>query len=351
MGSHSVVGPVVEEADKAFGRENVLVVTEGIAAERFFEAGRRPFFTGTKDFRVMPFTFDCRTFLEIQKPDVVVVGEGFPINLERQMAHAANNLGIPVVSVSDFWGGVMQLLSDDRAESARPDLMLTLDIYAAELAKNVFPGVSTRIVGNPGVKDVHVSQEVEEWMRNLRRRFDTVYVFGGGGWHTTADLAFLITSLEQTPGDWCLVPLFHPKWVDLRLEDDSMAYGELWTEMLESIADRIFFPEADNVPKYSGEEYAVCGDVFVSCFSTLMTTAAQYGKTVLSLQTSEYLEALAAVSVSKVVPQVALGCAHAILEPTDLSVFGPMDHIHIEQTLKPFCGALAFKEIMKFLDC
>ena len=222
MGSHSVVSPVIREADEAFGKENVSVVTEGIAAERFFEAGRMPFFAGTKDFRVVPFTFDCRTFLENQKPDVVVVGEGAPINLERQMAQAANNLDILVVSISDLWGGVMQLLSDDRAESARPDLMLTLDIYAAELAEDAFPGVPTRIVGNPGVKDVHVSPEVESWMRNLRRRFDTTYVFGGGGWHTTADLAFLIASLKQTTGNWCLVPLFHPKWVELRLEDDSI---------------------------------------------------------------------------------------------------------------------------------
>ena len=337
MGSHSVVNPIIDQ----FEREghNIIVAAEGIAAEYFQADGRKLAFAGTRDFRDVPFSLNCEAFLATHSPHVLTVGEGSPNNLEGEMAWAANTLSIPVVAVDDYWGGAL------RIHPARPDIICTVDEYSANIPNIDFPEAKVVITGNPGARNLTASREVMGKVESLRRKYDNVIVFVGGGLDsTTDDIKFLTQCAELTGGNWCLIPAFHPKARDRKLPDGKKTYREFWSGMLAVLGDRVKYVDG------RGDELVACASMVVSHRSTLMTAAAYMGKIVVSIQTSAGRKDMVGETERGKVPHVELGVAPLVKEPTDLSTFGPPNPDTVREKIFPFDPNIAYNAIVEHLS-
>ncbi len=334
---------------------DVVTALEGLAMARY-EAlgftGEAPNWRGMVNFnspteedkkKKLP-SFDAMKFLDETRPDIIVTGLGSPINIQRDIAEEATRRKIPLVVCEDFWAKSPGHLD---AAKVNPTLILTVDDYSIALNRKAFPHVSMAVVDNPGAKKVEVPPEVEAQMKKIREEgFDTIYVFAGGGASATNELALLLKCLEKTPGNYCIIPRFHPKVMAWKIPGESRTYGELWTEYLAPFAKRVRYVEAKSADPVAVSDSA---DVLVSGFSTLMTTAAYCGKRVICLKTSETVASLKAHGEHYTeIPQVALGLAHAVTEPTDLSQFGKPSTEAIKKLI-PYDGKAAWQHIQELL--
>ena len=332
----------------------VFTALEGLAMVRYenlgFPIGTPPNWRGmmnfnspTDDDKKLP-PFDAAAFLNKTQPDIIVTGLGSPINIQRQIAEEATRRGIPLVVCEDFWSKIPGHLD---AAKVKPALILTVDDYSIALNRKAFPGVGQRVVGNPGAKEVPVPSEVEAQVKKIRDEgFDTIYVFAGGGASATNELALLLQCLEKTPGNYCIVPRFHPKVMTWKVPGENRTYGELWTEYLKPFAERVRYVEAKSTDPVAVSESA---DVLVSGFSTLMTTAAYHGKRVICLKTEETMASLKAHGEHYTeIPQVALGLASVVDEPTDLSLLGKPSADALRKLI-PYDANLAWEHIQTLL--
>jgi len=300
LGAAAVLVPLgiklIESGERVYG------VAEGLAIEAFKRAELL-----THELQGPCTPQDAATLLRHTSPRVVVTGLSSPINAEESIGCAANDAGIPLVVVEDFWGAVART-------RARPDLVGTLDSIGVAHAHKHCPWAELFITGNPGAKKVAPSSEVLAEVQRLRSRYDRIYLFTESGPEAaTEQLDLLVRSLQMTAGNWCLVPCFHPKWVN-HLAPGGSTYGELWRKSLAPIARRV-----EDVPGNRDELVCVV-DVTVSVFSTLLTVAAYNGKAAVSLDTPRSREYLAQESGGLTeAPQVGLGLATKVAVPADLS--------------------------------
>ncbi len=313
---------------------NITTITEGLAAERFQRAGFYPYFQGTVDFHATNFSINAKKMLEDINPAVVIATEGSPANMERSFACVANRLKIPVVFLEDFWGGYCRL------NPARPDLILVIDEYAARLVTKKFSRTLTSVVGNHAVMKEGVNcPEAENFITNLRKKFDKIFLFIGQGEFTASIIILLIQCLSQTPSNWCLIPKFHPKVAGTKISD-GRTLSDLWMNMLGPIRDKLVNTTL------SLPEIAPHADIALTGYSSASTTVAYNGKIVVALQTPEVMKSLKSKTGLDAIPLVSLGCATAITKPTSLSNISRPSDKSLKKLI-PYNPEKAYDEICK----
>lgn len=323
------------------GHEVGLVV-EGLAADRFQDAGlfnvgskAKLLFKGPVDVREVPFSVDPDAILKQFVPDVVVATRSFPFSLESQIGVSANKRGIPVVLFEDFWNGNQSFL-------AKPDMIVTMDEYAAKLAASSHPSSNVVVAGNPTVIDISldsIPDDVRSRVRELRSKFGRVLIFAGGNPdQMTAELEILIECLRITER-WCLISRPHPT-IAKGEKEPGLKWSSFWNGMLAEFGERIV-PADCKV----GDHLAVLCDATISGFSLMLNTAAYARKAAISIQTEKGREELfASVKLSEV-PIVALGCAGEITQPCNLdALIQPADEVDLMK-LKPFDHTMALDTI------
>ena len=274
-GAFGAVGPLAV-CIREHGKHESIVVAEGLSVFQWKDAGFDLYFEGAKDFRVEPFECDPRAILKEISPTAVVVGTSSPMNLEDGFAVAANALEIPLIFAEDFWGAHNRHFTE-------PTAILTLDDYAATLAKKNHPAAGVYVVGNHGMPiNFTTPPEFQNWMGVLREQFNYVVAFVSG--RTFDDLSLCIESIKKTP-DSCLIPCFHPKRVDENVEGKTR--GDIWWHMLaeSGLGPRIIEQGDRKTDHIVTEAHITC-----SGFSTMLTTAAAAGKIAVSLRTPEVLK-------------------------------------------------------------
>jgi len=328
LGSVSMVGPIAQALSN-HGYE-ALPIIEGMGASRWSSMCQvSPVFRGTDDFRRAPFSLDASAILNRYSPNVVVVGESSPNNLEGQFARVAQKFNIPLVLVEDFWGGFVRISGLIKS----PDLVLTLDQHAAGFVQTQFPDTHVVVTGNPGVRQEGIVQARE--VLDLRARGHLVITFCGGGPETAEQLQLLLQCLSRTSGEWVLIPRWHPKEADRPdAENGNQPYRETWDTLLEPLGSRVV--RFDKLPT---DNVLASSDVVCAGYSTTLTTAAYVGVTAVSLVTPEVKRLLMKESGLSQVPQVALRVAHAVDTPVDLAQFQPCS-IEVRARLMPFDSAI-----------
>ena len=111
MGAANMVAPIVQVLSKQ--EHGVFPVLERLGIDRWPEVC---------EVLPIPVTGEPAVMLGHYHPDVVVVGTSFPNHLEGSFARAAQEFGILLVVVEDFWGGFRRL-----GLLRAPNLVLTLE--------------------------------------------------------------------------------------------------------------------------------------------------------------------------------------------------------------------------------
>lgn len=330
LGSESVVAPPVWQAFIEGHQTHFLVEGKGgqrflktyiqnLASSAYCSSEALEVTIGSDDFEKRPCSIDLYEYIDQrirngkkEIPSAVLIGESSPINIERQVAFVVEEINtyrnrkIKLVVCQDFWGSACIVGKD-----IKPDCVLSVDEYGKKLALETYSHLKENdviVVGNPGVKDVIVSEEIRVEYDRLKEKYDSVYFFAGGGKETSEQLRLLNACLSRTQKNWFLVVGFHPKLVE--------QYGGEWRPIIKEFGDR----SMEALPG-TGEQWGAVADVTVSGASTILTTAVKMGKIAISLGTKEIKEVFRKRNMD-MVPQVAMGWAHNVETPMDLSQFG-----------------------------
>lgn len=353
MGASEMSMPLAELAHDS--KHEVFLVLEGLAAQNYDKlnthrarAERTPLpilFRGTVDFRDFPFTLDAEALVRKVNPDIVVVTMSSPINLEDQIGKATNELGKPLIALNDFWGGLT------RAKTAKADLMLGIDETDLAAAHRHFKhNYKSAIVGNHAVNKARLllpSEEILEKMADLKRRFEKVILFAGGGpEYTGAEIELLVGCLEKTPGSWIVIKRYHGKHAG-RSSPDGKTWREVWDAQFAPIGDRII-----ELPTPEGDAVAALSDSTISGFSTMMTTAVCSYKAAIALVTQETKKSLKAQTTLGRYPLAMTGLVPEIVVPTDLTPFliDTPNKETVNHWLKPYDPAFALAAIESILN-
>ncbi|MDP3999508.1 MAG: hypothetical protein Q8P76_02870 [bacterium] len=340
-GDTKMLLPIARESMRVGHEVNILA--EGVGVAHYSAAGIVPFFTDAPNPDPKS-SFNWDALFRYLNPQVVLIGFPGPDNLSHTAGLAANQKGIPVVGVEDYWGGV------ERNPEVKYNLVLTIDDYAKQIARqSVGPRVPISIIGNhaiPGA-DYHSPDSVAEGMKKIRERFDEVFIFGGGGeLHTTAELKLLVASLEKTPGNWCLIPRYHPnvKKKTATAIGDSRTFEEVWNKMLLPLGDRVVRLDVGN-----SDDMAMLCDGYFSGLGSSMSTAIASGKPTVAVLTDATVLALRRESKLDTVPAVYLGGAQVLSKVGNVRPLLIKPSKAIQQKLQPLNPALAIQEIEDML--
>ena len=338
IGAANVVGPIVRELLGMQAGHEIIPVIEGLGGKQWLELWGRPVFQGTEDYKTMPFSLDVEAVINHYRPDVIILGESSPNNLEEEFAWAAQQYDIPLVLVEDFWGGFVRITGLTKS----PELILTLDDYAVQLAKEEFSDSHIIVTGNPGVRR-SVTDPAAQVM-DLRRQGDFVVTLCGGGPETAEQIELLLKCLSMTSADWRLIPRWHPKEANRPdPENRNRPYHEIW--------DALLAPFGERVVRVGGppDNVVVASNLVCSGYSTLLTTTVQAGVVAVSLVTPQVQQNLEAESAAREMPHVALGVAHRVDTPLDLAQLQPCSE-GARARLKPFDPAVGAAAIEALLE-
>ena len=342
-GAASTVTPVALAAIAA-GHE-VFLVAEGLAIKRAREANLPIYGEGTENFLEVPFLADPLKVLKDLHPDVLVIGQSEPGNLEIHFAQAASLLDIAVVSLGDSWKGWVR-------NPVRPTLLGVLDQVDAVLAHERFgDGTKVFVSGNPGAKDVAVPGPLTHLLNDLRKKFGKLIVYiGGSHVQTGPELELLIGCVKKTPN--CgLIWRPHPKYEKVKRVSGE-TWFEHWRTLVASLGERVISitpPAPSSNPFISVNDQIACGsDLVVSGFSTVSTTAEWAGVRALMLETDATMRDLKESSGLDQIPLVTLGVAPSIKIPMDLTrlIYAPRPSLDdVRKKLKPYNPTLVLSEI------
>ena len=146
----------------------VIIMAEGVGVEQYAKAGIKTFFSDVPNPDPKT-SFDVDALLRYLEPDAVLVGFPGPNHLSKQIGLEANRKLTPVIGVEDYWGGAK------REPELRYSLVLTIDDYAADIAKEVVgPRVKVAVVGNHAIpnSEYRSPDAVLEGMEKIRSRFE-----------------------------------------------------------------------------------------------------------------------------------------------------------------------------------
>ncbi|OHB23860.1 MAG: hypothetical protein A3F96_02530 [Parcubacteria group bacterium RIFCSPLOWO2_12_FULL_40_10] len=306
MGGAHVGIPLAKLAQKA--GYNVMLVAEGLVAPRYEEAGFRPYFKGAVNFSKGNFRSGAKKVIEKLKPVIVVTTLGVPINLEQEYGLAANDLGIPLVFLEDYWGAHVR-------SQAKPNLVLLIDEIAAESARLKYNSTTQiAVVGNYAVSNalnLEIPDELRKKVEDLRKKFGQVLVFTAGGVHVSSQILLLAECLKKTP-DWVLIPRFHPKSVDL-IGPSGKTFGEEWRGLFKEFGEKVVYIQSKTT-----EPLVALADATLSDFSTLLTTALVFGHSAVSIATAGVRETMKNETGFTSHPLVETGLVKEIIKPCNL---------------------------------
>lgn len=330
-GDTKMLLPISVEA-RRYGHE-VIILAEGVGVDHYTRQGVKTFFKDISNYD--PKTeFDLEFLLELVKPDAILVGFPSPNNnLSRKISAVANQMDIPLIGVEDYWGGLKRV-----APEFKYALLLTIDDYAAEIAREALGlRVPILVIGNHAVPgpDYHSPETVLAGIKEIRKKFDEVFVFGGGREkQTTEELKLLVPSLQKTPGNWCLIPRYHP---------NVKMFAEVWDELLLPLGDRVVRLDARN-----SDDLAVVCDAYFSGLSSSMSAAVSQGKPVVAVVTEAAKEVIRNVQLDYV-PVVKLGGAKTLTKVQDLRPLLVPPSDEARSKFKSLDSVLAVQEIERLL--
>lgn len=339
-GDTKMLLPIAKEAMRR-GHE-VNIFAEGVGVAHYAAAGIVPFFADTPNPDPKT-SFNWDVIFNYLRPQVVLIGFPGPNNLSWKAGTAANRKGISVVGVEDCWGGVK------RNMETLYGLVLTIDEYAAQIVRdtgNCLWGVE--VIGNHAIPggDYESPGLVLGGMREIRKKFEKVFVFGGGRErHTTEELKLLVASLQKTPGNWCLIPRYHPNWKKkpaTALKYHERSYEEVWNEMLLPLGDRVVRLDAG-----SSDDVAIMCDAYFSGLGSSMNTAIASGKPTIAVETPATKMALRE-SKLEVVPSVYLGGAKVLSQAQDVTPLLVAPSKEIRAKFKPLNPVIAMQKIERY---
>ena len=216
-------------------------------------------------------------------------------------------------------------------------MILTLDEIGFKLAKrNLSQDIPVKIVGNHAINGNNgylIPDKLASKIEELRCNYSPVICYAGAGIEDTLrELLFLKKCLKLTPGNWILLPRFHPKlenvFCDKKKEN---TYGDYWTEMLDDFGEKVLYFEVEK-----GEWLASLADITISGFSTLLTTALFSQKNTLSITTPENRKLMKQYTSLDSHPLVKEGLIPEIEAPCDLTPFFTSNPAPAKTRIKPF---------------
>lgn len=326
IGGTKMLVPIASEA-KNRGHK-IYVVAEGNGAFLWPRAD------------MISFAVSSLEFLKTIQPDAVLMEFPFSANFAKNIGIQANQLDIPIILVEDYWG-VCRRLSE-----VRLGLVLTIDEYAKKIAmETVGRNIPVEVIGNHAVANIEKyppPAEVLEILSVARRRFQEIFIYVGGN-VVEADLRLLVSSLLCTPGNWGLIPCYHPNYRDCVDRSSGKKCSEVWNAMLDPIADRVV--RCDSI---TSDSLAVLGDACFSAFGSSVSTAIRAGKPVVILSTPESDTALKRVNLEEV-PWLALGAAGMIRTPQNIRPFLVPPSKEVRNKFMPLNPFIAVNSIEDFL--
>ncbi|MDO8430352.1 MAG: hypothetical protein Q7S73_03220 [bacterium] len=322
-GDTKMLLPIARDARK-FGHQ-VIILAEGVGVDHYKKEDVKTTFSDIPN--PDPETnFDSDFLLECFSPDVVLVGFPYPNHLSQEFGLAANRQNIPLVGVEDWWGGVK------RNSNLRYSLVLTIDEYAADLVSGCLGSeVPVSVIGNHTIpnSDYHSPEAVLAGIKEIRSRFKEVFVYGGGGGkHTTEELKLLVSSLQKTAGNWCLIPRYHPNVKKMLAWEggNKRTFAEVWDELLLPLGNRVVRLDAGN-----SDDMAVVCDAYFSSLGSSMSTAISFGKSTVAILPPATMDVMRD-SKLEVIPAVYLGGAKTLTEVQDLRIL--LSYPSVETTKK-----------------
>lgn len=318
----------------------VGIVVEGLAIERFKDAG---FFKPRSKAELLfkgsiskPSRIKAGQILEKFKPDRVVITRSQLDSLESKFGLAANKAGIPLIMLEDYWAGYI-------TSQARPDVIVTLDEYAQELARRAYPKIKIVIAGNPAfisLDKIKIPFEVRKKFKELRQKFSRVFLYAGGEKkQMMAELRLLSECLRLTQ-NWCLIVRPHP--LEVQKDKQNKIKGNSgWSFILKEFGERIVTVKSD-----SGDNLAMLADATFSGSSTMLSTAAYAHKAAISIHTDLGDNVLKEMKLTAL-PLISLKCARQLRSPCDLDKFRfiqPAEKADLNK-LQPFNVSLALEAI------
>jgi len=319
MGGANVSIPLIKLAQKS--GYSVEIVAEGLAVSKYEESRLKPYSSEGH------LNSDAKKVIEKLKPEIVITTLGVPINLEQDYGLAANDLGIPLVFLEDYWGAHVR-------SQAAPDLILSIDEKAAEIARSRFNSAAKVVtIGNYAVNNalsLEIPDGVRETIKGLRNRFGPVLLFTAGGVHVSDQILLLAACLKNTP-NWVLVPRFHPKSVNL-IGPSGKTFGEEWQGLLKEFGEKVVYLQSEPI----GPLVALA-DATLSDFSTLLTIALASGRSAVSIATAGVRETMKNETSFTSHPLVETGLVKEITRPCDLTGYlARPDSEAIAQYLQPY---------------
>ncbi len=155
---------------------------------------------------------DPKARLSQLKPAFVWVGTSSPANWEIEIGLAAQALGIPVVAVSDIWGGLSRL-----RPPLVPDLALVIDEDEATRVVAEGKAKAARVIGDIASANARVphTREARE-LRELCTEQETVLIVPDAPANVLEIVEFTVRSIELSARrEFTVIPrLIHPKVAD-----------------------------------------------------------------------------------------------------------------------------------------
>jgi hypothetical protein len=273
--------------------------------------------------------------LEALAPKAVITGLSWPINLEQVWGLAANELGILLVHVEDFWGGSYR-------STAHPDIIGVIDEAAARIACEQHPEAHVVLSGNPGVKPSphRASAATSERVEAFRQKHGRVVLLTLG---IEADVAsFAAKCFAMMKGDFGIIRSVHPKVLQPGsniIPGTEETYADFFEKHLLPWQDRI-----EVMSDLPIDDVAVCADMVVTGASTVLLTAAQAGVPVVSFWTPDTKRIVYESSGCKEYPPAALGMP-CLTEPADLGDYFAPPPASLVAALRPYDPAPVVKVI------
>lgn len=241
----------------------------------------------------------ARGILTSTNPDVVVAAMGSPIDIEETFGFAANDLGTPLVHVSDVWG------SHGRSK-AKPDVVLVADNYDARLV--VGAGNRACVVGSPLLAALANSETwaARDFVDGYHTTGQKIVLLAGQDGPVTTEcgewLANSFKSRTEDPNNWVLIPRIHPKFAG------DQAVSEIIASQLAQIEERGVWVVRDT-SHLNAYHLAMYCDMTVSTFSTTLMVAAWGGQVPVSVNSLRARESMWRETGREVWPLVEMNCA------------------------------------------
>lgn len=219
-----------------------------------------------------------------QWPDVVCLGSSSPINWELLFAQAANEIGIPVVAVSDVFGGLKHL----GEHGVKVDLALETTNLGMEIDARAGRFDRAVVIGHPMTSNIkrllaNPPDGLQAAVNTAKEGGRKLLVVVGQMPDATLDMIRVAGEcVRRNPSQWSVAIRLHPKFKT----DDYLSKVSALTAS---------FGETRLVtfdPKYPTDPIIALSDGVLTGYSTALQTAMLAGKTAFAVATDRIVQDL-----------------------------------------------------------